>query len=251
MKVPPGGCAHTVRRWSHFRRTLNAGYPFTGHPPFTGYYFITLVEQCVISSKINQFIMASIGQRDDVDTALSEWRKGQFQSLRQAAQWHDIPLSTLTDRARGSANRATYNQTRQKLTVGEEETLVAYIRHQTQAGYPLSIEAVQQIANVLLRRRWEAQGANGQPKTVGQHWIERFYKRHNDIKAVKLRAMDTLRARSSTYNRLLEWFQIAREALSPNDIRAYNIYNMDETGVILGHIRTAKCVVATDVPTPY
>ncbi len=73
--------------------------------------------------------MAITGLRDDVDTALSEWRKGQFRSLRQAAQWHDVPLSTLTDRARGSADQATYNQTRQKLTVGEEEALVAYIRH--------------------------------------------------------------------------------------------------------------------------
>ncbi len=80
------------------------------------------------------------------------------------------------------------------------------------------------MANIRLRRRWEMQGASGQLETVGQHWIERLYERHKDIKAVKLRAMNTLRAQGSTYNQLLEWFQIAGNAFSTNDVRAYNIY---------------------------
>ncbi len=63
--------------------------------------------------------------------------------------------------------------------------------------------------------------------------------------------MNTLRAQGSTYERLLEWFQIASDVFKPDEIKAYNIYNMEETGVMLGMLRTVKQVVATDVPTPY
>lgn len=76
-----------------------------------------------------------------------------FKSLRQAAAWWEVPLTTLSKRVKGRQDRPTYNQTRQKLTVGEEEAFVEYIRRQILAGYPLSTDAVQQMANVLLQRR--------------------------------------------------------------------------------------------------
>ncbi len=37
----------------------------------------------------------------------------------------------------------------------------------------------------------------------------------------------------------------------PDDIKAYNIYNMDETGVMLGMLWTAKRIITTNVPIPY
>ena len=57
---------------------------------------------------------------------------------------------TLLCRNKGNKVCPTYNHKHQKLGPIKEQVLVDYIEQKTQAGYTLSIEMLQQMANVLL-----------------------------------------------------------------------------------------------------
>ena len=58
---------------------------------------------------------------------------------------------------------------------------------------------------------------------------------------MKIRAINALQVRGANFRRLQEWFDIAKENLY--DIPIKNIYNMDETGIMLGHLHATKRVV--------
>ncbi len=135
---------------------------------------------------------------------LSKW---QVPHSTESAAAFDVSRATLTRRHRNRADRPIYNQTRQKLTAVEEEVLVNYIRRQTTAGYPISVETLRQLANVILQQRLPAGSPLPSGDRVGMNWTTKFYARHPNVQAVKIQAIDALRFRASTYDRLLEWWQ--------------------------------------------
>ena len=124
-----------------------------------------------------------------------------------------------------------------------------YVRRQTRAGYPLLVEALRQMANVLLECHLRPGPTFAILETVGLNWVQKFYQRHPEVKAVKIRAMDALHVHGANIGRLTEWFEISKENLP--GVLLYNIYNMDDTGILLGHLRTAKQVIVPGEPTPH
>ena len=58
--------------------------------------------------------------------------------------------------------------------------------------------------------------------------------------------MHALRVRGANFGHFQEWFDIAKENLYGIPIEI--IYNMDETGIMLGHLHAAKCVVTRNDP---
>ncbi len=164
--------------------------------------------------------MATSDQRDDVNCALADYQSGKYHTLHKAAApWH-VSKTTLSKRHQGRQNRAMCNQMQQKLTRTEEEELVKHVREQTKAGYPPSVLALRQMANVLLARRpsedaiSESGAAVLLPNTVGVNWAEKFYRRHDEIKTIKIRAMDSLRVCGANPGCLLEWFDIVKENIT-------------------------------------
>ena len=112
------------------------------------------------------------------------------------------------------------NQRQQKLTPTEEQALVDYVRRQTRAGYPLSVEALRQMANVLLERHLKPGPTFAVPKIVGHNWVQKFYQRHPEVKAVNIRAMDALRVRGANIGRLTVRTHGKRLATMSRDLAA-------------------------------
>jgi hypothetical protein len=70
-----------------------------------------------------------------------------------------------------------------------------------------------------------------------------LYARHLELCARRLKAIDWTRVDVNIYNKAERWFEVISEQLSKSDVLPANMYNMDETGVILGRAATVKMLV--------
>ena len=121
---------------------------------------------------------------------------------------------------------------------------------QTLAGFPLAIQTVRQMANVVLRRRISSRDTFAIPETVGKNWPTKFYQQHPELAKVKLRVMDQLRANAVNYERLSEWFEVFAGAMALPDVGRHNLYDINESGIQFRVLRQAKCLITTDTPRP-
>jgi hypothetical protein len=76
----------------------------------------------------------------------------------------------------------------------------------------------------------------------GKNWPQGFYKRHPELKARKVRPLDW--ARHDIYDKVVEWFTVIGKELNNPAIVLENVYNMDETGVLLSVLGSLKVLVS-------
>ncbi|KAK5332174.1 hypothetical protein LTR98_011685 [Exophiala xenobiotica] len=160
---------------------------------------------------------------------------------RHANREHDPSLTT--DRTpgpkigqqRSAKEKKAINQ--QYLTPQKEKALVAYLLRWAGDGHPLPAKAVRLLALVILRHRTSRFPTLANDDTLeppGKHWPQYLYAHHPELKARRLKAIDWARANESIYEKVAQWFDMIGKELSNDGILRENVYNMDETGVLLG-----------------
>jgi hypothetical protein len=147
-------------------------------------------------------------------------------SLRKASQLWGIPLMTLSDRNRGSKPRRVIAASQQRLTMKQEKELVGWILIQDSIGTPPTHKQVAMIAATLLP------SANP-PHKLGRHWIEGFVKRHPEVRTLRGKRIDLLRANGATSDQVKAFFLFLKNP-TIRDIPASRRYNMDEGGILEG-----------------
>jgi len=80
-------------------------------------------------------------------------------------------------------------------------------------------------------------------KPPGKNWPQAFCKRHPELKAMRMKAIDWDRHDRHIYNKVVDWFAIIRKELASPAVLAENTYNMDETGVLLSVLNSLKVLV--------
>jgi hypothetical protein len=76
------------------------------------------------------------------------------------------------------------------------------------------------------------------------NWVKPFERRRPEIVAKKNRPQDW--NRYNIYDKVVEWFEVIGPVLHEPDVRAENVYNMDETGVMLSMLNSVKVLVGKD-----
>ena len=127
----------------------------------------------------------SSNQEGRILLALSAYRKGQFRSLRSAAEAYTVPHMTLTRRYHGITYRSDSRPIQHKLTTTEEQTIIRYILDLDSRGFAPRLCEVADMADKLLGIR------GGQ--SVGKNWADRFVTRSPELKMAFSRAQDRQR----------------------------------------------------------
>jgi hypothetical protein len=70
-------------------------------------------------------------------------------------------------------------------------------------------------------------------KSPGKNWARGFEIRHPETQARRVKAMDWNRHEKNTYWKMAQWFEVIGRVLRDPAISKENVYNMDETGVML------------------
>ena len=83
-------------------------------------------------------------------------------------------------------------------------------------------------------------------KPPGKNWSTIFYKRHPELKATTLKALEWDQHEHSIYEKVVEWYTVIGKELKNPTLKPRNVYNIDETGVLLAVLNSLKVLVSSD-----
>ena len=106
-----------------------------------------------------------------LELAVTYRTQNPFTSVRNVARTFDVPPSTLGHRLKGRRDVKTYRQSRQRLTVLEEASLVKWMIQLMNWGWPPTISQLERMASHLLI-------CKGDREPLGVNWYEAFIARH-------------------------------------------------------------------------
>ncbi|KAI1529798.1 DDE-1 multi-domain protein [Pyrenophora tritici-repentis] len=165
------------------------------------------------------------------------------ESYRARADRSGIPHTTLHHRARGRRSIEEKAQSQQYLAPYEEDALVHFLLQMSDLGQPVRIKYIRFLALCVTRQRPET---DRPLKPPGKNWTQGFEKRHPETRARRVKALDWSRHEKNTYWKITHWFEVIGRLLKDPAISKENVYNMDETGVMLSMLGTVKVLVSKD-----
>lgn len=160
----------------------------------------------------------------------------------------NVPLSTLHHRARGRLSKKVTAERRQYLTPEEERAVVNFLLLMCAFGQPVRIKFIPSLAFSIVGRR---STASKPVKPPGKNWARAFEKRHPELKARTVRPIDWKRHGNNIHGKITQWFEVIGEVLRDPAILPENVYNMDETGVMLSMLGSVKVLVGKNDPRDY
>ena len=154
-----------------------------------------------------------------------------------------VPHSTLHHRARGRRSLEQKAESQQYLTPWEESALVKFLLQMSDFGQPVRIKFIPSLAFSVTYQR----PLTDRPlKPPGRNWAKALEKRHSVLQARRVRALDWNRHEKNTYKKITHWFEVIGKVLRDPSILAKNVYNMDESGVMLSMPGSVKVLVGKD-----
>jgi hypothetical protein len=152
-------------------------------------------------------------------------------------------------RANNKPSIADKAANQQYLTPQEEQALVEYVLRLADNGYPLPVKFLRSLALIIVRQRssiFQITDPSLKVRPPGKNWPQGFYRRHPRLKARRLRAIDWKRDGRQIEDKVRHWFTIIGRELADPAILPENVYNMDETGVLLSVLNSLKVLVGKD-----
>lgn len=131
----------------------------------------------------------------------------------------------------------------QYLTPSEEKALSKFLLQMSNHGSPVRIKFLLSLAFSIACQRSTAHRAIKPP---GRNWAQGFEKRHPELKSRRVRVIDWMRHENNIYDKTTDWFETIGKALQDPDILPENVYNMDETGIMLSMLGCVKVLVDKD-----
>src|SRR6266480_2932138 len=116
-------------------------------------------------------------------------------SYRARADHTGVPRSTLHARDHGRPSMEQKAESQLYLTSWEENAVVKFLLQMSDLGQPVRIKYIPQIAFSVTRQR---PIADRPPKPPGKNWAKGLEKRHPELKAKRVKALDWNRHEKNT-----------------------------------------------------
>lgn len=142
----------------------------------------------------------------------------------------------------GRRSKEDLAQSRQYLTPEEEKALLKSVLLMSSLGHPVRIKYMRSLAFRIALRR----STNRPLKPPGPNWPLAFEKRHGELRERRVKTIDWKRHDSHIYYKVTEWFKVISKVIEHPSILPANLYNMDETGVMLSMLGSVKVLVDKD-----
>jgi hypothetical protein len=127
-------------------------------------------------------------------------------------------------------------QSQQYLTLWEEDVFIKYLLQMSDLRQSVQIKFIPTLAFRVACHR---------PTTDrGRNWTKALEKHHPELIAQRVKALDWNRHEKNTYKKITHWFEVIKDVLQDPNILPENVYNMDETGVMLSMPGAIKVLVS-------
>ena len=168
---------------------------------------------------------------------------GEPTSDRALAKRSGVARSTFNARKLGRPSLKEKAQRQQYLTVEEEKALSAFLSLMARLGRPVRVKHIPSLAFSLANRR---STTNKPIKSPHVSWTRAFKRRHPELNAKKVKAIDWKRHENNVYDKIIEWFDVIEKVFKDPAVEKKNVYNMDETGIMLSMLGSIKVLVGKD-----
>ena len=177
-------------------------------------------------------------------TAVLDCSTGRCTSIRECAIAHDVPVQSLRNRLAGRTSRTHAHEHMQILSNAEERTLVRWLTHLTNTGFPASPALAIKMAEEVRRNRYQVSRTPPfYPKPIGKSWLDRFRARHPEIQGVWTRKIEGARHKAVGVETVKTWFEAVTELRLQHQYTPDCIYNMDESGFAVGDSQSSRALV--------
>jgi hypothetical protein len=181
--------------------------------------------------------------RESLPQAMDDVLTGRFRSARQSALHHAVPESTLRHRLLGRPPIDERLSDSNRLSSREEEVLAKWVSDQQRHLVAPNMDSMRHIVTAMCE-------AKGDLEPLGKHWVTRFRQRHSELGAGRSTAMDLDRLTSLTPEIIDGFFAQVEWYMKEYNIPWKRVYNMDEKGFQMGHIRGTFVVFSKEVGPP-
>lgn len=182
--------------------------------------------------------MSSIPNEAKLNLALKALHNDKTLSVRAAAKIYNVADRTLRRRLSGRLSRLDTMPNSRKMFDLEGSCIVRYILELEAQGYPPRVSHVEDMANRLLDQR----GAS----RVRNNWTSNFIRRHQVFQTRFTRRYDHHRALCEDPNPIREWFNLVQNTVAKYAIDQADMFNFDETGLVMGVILPGMVVTQAD-----
>jgi hypothetical protein len=174
--------------------------------------------------------------------AIRAYEVGEVKSLREAASLFDVNACTIKSRLLKKPTQKDHGARCRLFSKPEETVLLEWIHEAIDRGFPARIDMLRNMALEIIQQR-AAPGSLPLGPALGKNWHTRFLARYPDLSLKFSRNLDEERARCNNHETLSNWFKLVQETCEKYGIVPEDIYNMDETGFMMGIAATAKVMV--------
>jgi hypothetical protein len=180
---------------------------------------------------------------EDLTTAITAYRNGEYTSIRKCAYAFNIPHSTFSDRLTRATTRSRSHESQKILSTAEEETLLKSITRLSKSGCPITLSLTRDLAEEIRLSRFRLSSTPTSYPPISKRWIDRFRKRYPELKTVYSRALDASRFEGVNYPVVNAYFDALTDLFLENSYPSDAIFNVDETGFALGTTLPSKVLI--------
>ncbi len=152
---------------------------------------------------------------------------GLFDSIRKAADYYDVPKSTVAYRRAGRPSIAETERISQRLSKQEEKVLIQYFQDLQRQHLCPNYAQIRRMVTKLLQNK-------GDKNRLGKHYVERLIARHPELKTRRNRQMDIKRLIALDSGIIERFFAEFEHLCSMYGVKSQDIYNINETGFQIG-----------------
>jgi hypothetical protein len=180
---------------------------------------------------------------EDLTTAITAYRNGEYTSIRKCAYAFNIPYLTFSDRLTRATTRSRSYESQKILLTAEEETLLKSITRLSKSGYPITLSLTRDLTEEIRLSRFCLSSTPTSYPPISKRWINRFRKRYPELKTVYSRALDASRFEGVNYPVVNVYFDVLTDLFLENSYSSDAIFNVDETGFALGTTLPSKVLI--------
>ena len=190
-----------------------------------------------------------IDREKGIKAALNALENKEFRTVCSAAKHFKVSPSTLGRRWAGGKSRAEAHESQQLLTAAEEKALAERIRQMTVTDHPPTQNLICEIAHELRQHRLVGINDDGIQHVdyvpIGLEWVQRFIKRHPQLKTVYSETIEASQVKDVTYEAVEKFYNELQRVINEFKISPENCYNMDEMGSSIGMIQGGHIIIDT------
>jgi hypothetical protein len=193
-----------------------------------------------------------------VEQAIQGVYSGLYKSSYEAAKQLGLNKETVLRRVNGGLTRSQARQQQQKLSYAQEKVLLKWIKELTISGYSPGHRLLKEMAEEIRTKRvYNLDDTPPSPSIprpqfpLGHEWVPRFIQRHEQLKVVIGRRIESVRMDGATKPVLEAWFDAYNKLVLKEKIKQENTYNMDESGFSIGTMESTRTIVDSTLRTKY